>query len=71
MSSVSSTRLAPTQEAGVTSGDILTAVARNMQISAHEQGVAFAAVRSDRTVQTWGCKEDGGDSGAVLLGLKK
>lgn len=50
------------------SGDTLTAVARNMQIVAHDQGVAFAAVRSDGSVQTWGCKEDGGDSRAVKLG---
>ena len=55
------------QEAGVVSGDTLTAVARNMQIVAHDQGVAFAAVRSDGRVQTWGCKEDGGDSRAVKL----
>ena len=48
--------------------DTLTAVARNMQIIAHEQGVAFAAVKSDGTVQTWGCKEDGGDCRLVYLG---
>ena len=56
----------PGEELGLSD---VAAVARNLTVMGHEQGVAFAAVRCDGTVQTWGCKEDGGDCRAVRLGL--
>ena len=50
-------------EAGVRDGDTITAIQQTVAVAATRS--AFALIRAEGTVMTWGCPRDGGDSSAV------
>ena len=50
-------------QAGIRDGDTVTAVQQTVAVAATRS--AFALIRADGTVVTWGCRRNGGDSSAV------
>ena len=48
---------------GVQNGDTITAVTQSVAVAASAR--AFALIRADGSVVTWGCRHGGGDSSAV------
>ena len=56
--------------AGLKSGDTLTLQVRQTRVASHKLGMAFAALKGDGSVVTWGDPDYGGDSTRVLEQLK-
>ena len=54
-------------QSGVHDGDTITAVTRAVAVAASYR--AFALIRADGSVVTWGCPDSGGDSNAVQHNL--
>ena len=56
--------------AGLKSGDTLTLQVRQTRLASHKLGMAFAALKGDGSVVTWGDPKFGGDSSRVQGQLK-
>ena len=57
--------------ASLISGDTVTFQVRQTRLASHRRGCAFAALRGDGSVVTWGDPRWGGDSSTVQEQLKK
>ncbi|CAE7556829.1 unnamed protein product, partial [Symbiodinium necroappetens] len=59
------------QQAGVRDGAMLNATVKQVPVGCSRRNAAFALVRGDGTVVTWGDAQSGGDSSSVYKGLTK
>lgn len=56
---------------GVRSDDLLHAMARHARLASTRQSYAFALMKGDGSVVSWGSKRLGGDSSSVQSELRK
>ena len=57
------------RDAGILDGAVMTGFVKGVCVASHRDGCAFAAIKSDGSVVTWGRWDSGGDSSAVRAQL--